>query len=327
MSGAPAGSGPPGRPAGAPSPGPVRRWVLGARPRTLAAAAVPVAVGTAVGWWVRHEAVRNLLAGATPGAAAHVAQITWWRAAAALVVALAVQIGTNYANDYSDGVRGTDEGRVGPLRLTASGLASPSAVRTAALGCFAVAGAAGLALAAATTWWLLVVGAACLAAGWLYTGGPKPYGYLGLGEVFVFVFFGLVATMGSAYVQVGRLTWVSFAAAVPVGLLATALLEANNLRDIDGDAVANKRTLAVRLGRTRAGWLYVGSLALAAAGIGLLACWRPWALLALLALPLAVAPVRLVLRGAEGRALLPVLGSTGRLQLVVGLLIVVGIVL
>ena len=189
-----------------------------------------------------------------------------WRALCALVVALAVQVGTNYANDYADGIRGTDAARVGPLRLVASGLASPAAVRGAALGAFGVAGVAGLALAAATTWWLVPVGAACMAAGWLYTGGPRPYGYLGLGEVFVFVFFGVVATVGSAFVQYGHLwgppvaiatakehfDWLlALWAAVPVGLLATALLEANNLRDIDGDAVANKRTLAVRLGRRR----------------------------------------------------------------------------
>jgi len=335
MSDAPAGSGTPSRPAGPPPPGAIRKWVLGARPRTLAAAAVPVVVGTAIGWWVVHRAVQVVSIWVVPPSGAqpvrssvtlHVTQIYWWRALGALVVALAIQIGTNYANDYSDGVRGTDEGRVGPLRLTASGLASPAAVRNAALLSFAVAGVTGLALAAVTSWWLLAVGAACLAAGWLYTGGPRPYGYLGLGEVFVFVFFGLVATMGSAYLQAGRLTWVSFAAALPVGLLATALLEANNLRDIDGDAVSGKRTLAVRLGRTRAGWLYVGSLAAAAVGIGLLAHWRPWVLLALLALPLAVKPVQIVLSGAEGRALLPVLGATGRLQLAVGLLLVVGIV-
>ena len=177
--------------------------MLGARPRTLAAAAVPVAVGTAAGWWL-------------PGP---VHRIIWWRAVCALVVALAVQVGTNYANDYSDGVRGTDEGRVGPLRLVASGLASPTAVRRAALLSFGVAAVAGLALAAATSWWLVAVGAACFVAGWLYTGGPKPYGYLGLGELFVFVFFGLVATVGSAYVQYSAPWPVAslVAAAVPVG--------------------------------------------------------------------------------------------------------------
>jgi 1,4-dihydroxy-2-naphthoate octaprenyltransferase len=268
--------------------------------------------------------------------------LIWWRAACALIVALAVQVGTNFANDYSDGVRGTDAARVGPVRLVASGLATPGRVRAAALMAFGVAGVAGLALAAATTWWLVPVGGACFAAGWLYTGGPRPYGYLGMGEVFVFVFFGVVATVGSAFVQTGhlwgpplaivtgrmRFDWlVTLWAAIPVGLLATALLEANNLRDIDGDAVAGKRTLAVRLGRARAGWLYAGSVALSAAGIGLVGVVRPLALVALVALPIAARPLRLVLGGAEGRDLLPVLGATGRLQLAVGLLLALGIVL
>ncbi len=306
-----------GAPAGSRQPGPAARWVLGARPRTLSAAAVPVVVGTAVGWWVNHHGA------GTPGASG----VIPWRAVAALVVALGVQIGTNYANDYADGVRGTDAARVGPVRLVASGLADPASVRRAALVAFAVAGVAGLALAAATSWWLLAVGALCFVAGWTYTGGPRPYGYLGLGEVFVFVFFGLVATMGSTYVQAQSLPAVSLAAAVPVGFLATALLEANNLRDVTGDAAAHKRTLAVRLGRPRAGWLYLGSLLGVVAGTAWLAWYRPFALLALLAAPLAIAPVRLVRRGAEGRELLPVLAATGRLQLVVGLLLTLGILL
>ena len=174
-----------------------------------------------------------------------------WRAAAALVVALAIQVGTNYANDYADGVRGTDDARVGPLRLVASGLATPVAVRRAALAAFGVAAVAGLALAVAVGPQLLVVGALSFAAGWFYTGGPKPYGYIGLGEVFVFVFFGVVATVGSAYVQTEHLHRLEFAAAVPVGLLAVALLVVNNLRDIPGDTAAGKRTLAVRLGDAR----------------------------------------------------------------------------
>ncbi|MGH9081712.1 MAG: 1,4-dihydroxy-2-naphthoate polyprenyltransferase [Acidimicrobiales bacterium] len=282
------------------------RWVQGARPRTLAAAAVPVVVGTAVGW--------------TGGG------LVWWRAADALVVAVALQVGTNYANDYADGVRGTDAGRVGPTRLVSTGLATPSAVRRAAYAAFVVAAAAGLILAVATSWWLVAVGVACVGAGWLYTGGPRPYGYLGLGELFVFCFFGLVATVGSAYVQHG---WSLLAlwAAVPVGLLATALLEANNLRDVDGDRRSAKRTLAVRLGRRRAGWLYVGSLAGVVGGVALVATVRPWALIALVALPLAASPVRAVRGGAEGLRLLPVLGATGRLQVAVGVLLAAGIVL
>jgi 1,4-dihydroxy-2-naphthoate polyprenyltransferase len=315
VSGAPAAP-----PAPAPIPGPVRRWVLGARPRTLPAAAVPVLVGTAAGWWLRT---------APDGGGG----VLWWRAACAMVVALAVQVGTNYANDYSDGVRGTDDRRVGPLRLVGSGLVAPAAVRRAAWVSFAVAAGAGLALAAVTTWWLVPVGAACVAAGWLYTGGPRPYGYLGLGEVFVFAFFGVVATVGSSYVQYPHLRFTGYDdllalwASVAVGLLATALLQANNLRDLAGDAVAGKRTLAVRLGRRAAGWLYVGTLGGALAGLAMAAVVRPWSLLALVAAPLAVRPARAALGPGEGRALLPVLADTGRLQLVAGVLLAVGILL
>jgi 1,4-dihydroxy-2-naphthoate octaprenyltransferase len=291
--------------------------VLGARPRTLAAAVVPVAVGTAVGWWTVHSSHAG-------------GGVLWGRAVLALTVALALQVGTNYANDYSDGIRGTDEVRVGPLRLVASGLVPAHTVRTASFAAFGLAGLAGLTLAALTTWWLLLVGVACIAAGWFYTGGPRPYGYLGLGEAFVFVFFGLVATAGSALVQQRggfHLTAVSVVASIPVGLLAVALLEANNLRDVVGDTASGKRTLAVRLGRPRAGWLYVGALIGVATGTVWLATWRPWVLLTLLAVPLAVPPCRLVLGGAEGRGLLPVLKATGRLQLVAGALLTLGIVL
>jgi 1,4-dihydroxy-2-naphthoate octaprenyltransferase len=300
-------------------PGPVRRWVDGARPRTLAAAAVPVVVGTALGWWERSGAPGGAHPVAGPG------QVIWWRAGCALVVALALQVGTNYANDYSDGVRGTDHGRVGPLRLVASGAADPKTVRLAAWLCFLVAGIAGLALAAATSWWLVAVGAGCMAAGWFYTGGPKPYGYMGLGELFVFCCFGLVATVGSAYVQSGAfsLWW----AAVPVGLASTALLEANNLRDVAGDAAAGKRTLAVRVGPRAAPWLYVGSVVGVGLGIVAVAVVRPLALVALVALALAVRPARAVLAGAQGRELLPVLGATVRLQLAAGALLALGILL
>jgi 1,4-dihydroxy-2-naphthoate octaprenyltransferase len=293
--------------AGTPSIGRARRWVVGARPRTLAAAVVPVVVGTAVGRL------------GDPGG------VVWWRAACAAVVALAIQVGTNYANDYSDGVRGTDSQRVGPLRLTSSGLATPRQVRTASLLAFALAAGAGLALAASIAWWLVAVGLACFLAGWLYTGGPKPYGYLGLGELFVFVFFGLVATAGSAYVQHGRLTAAAIAASVPVGLLSVTLLESNNLRDIAGDAAAAKRTLAVRVGQGRARWLYVGALVASFASVGIVAWWRPYALIALVALPLAWRPSALVRVGAQGRDLLGVLAATGRIQLVVGVLLALGI--
>ncbi len=304
-------------------PGSVKRWVLGARPRTLPAALVPVLVGTA--------AAHPWRPGPRIGAVDSPRVSSWLCALAALVVALAVQVGTNYANDYSDGVRGTDDARVGPVRLVASGLASPAAVRRAALWAFGLAAVVGLGLAWATSWWILIVGAACLAAGWLYTGGPHPYGYVGLGEVFVFVFFGLVATVGTYYVQTLRLDQaVVWFAAVLVGLLATALLMANNLRDIDTDAVAGKRTLAVRLGRRRAGRCYVACVLVPFAAVvlwsltpvgGANQAWRAAALLPLLALPLVVDPVRTVSGDATGRALLPVLAATGRLQLAFGVLL------
>jgi 1,4-dihydroxy-2-naphthoate octaprenyltransferase len=288
-------------------PSVAKRWVLGARPRTLPASAVPVVVGTAVAIAAGHA--------------------VWWRAVVALVVSLALQIGTNYANDYSDGVRGTDEVRVGPLRLVASGLASPAAVKRAAVASFAVAGVAGLTLAATAGWWLILVGVASIAAGWLYTGGPRPYGYIGLGEVFVFVFFGLVATVGTAYVQLQRFTGLEFLAAVPVGLLAVALLVVNNLRDIEGDTSAGKRTLATRIGAGRTRTLYaatlLGPFVLAVAA----AVSRPWALLALIALPLALVPVRRVRNGEAGRGLIEVLGQTGRTQLAVGALLALGLAL
>jgi 1,4-dihydroxy-2-naphthoate octaprenyltransferase len=253
---------------------------------------------------------------------------SWWCALAALVVALAIQVGTNYANDYSDGIRGTDDVRVGPVRLVASGLATPSAVRSAALVAFGVAGVAGLALASVTSWWILVVGVACLAAGWFYTGGPRPYGYAGLGELFVFVFFGLVATAGSYYVQTLRLDQAAvWCAAVAVGLLATALLLANNLRDVATDTESGKRTLAVRVGRPMAGRFYVACIVVPFLGVLVWAVWsvtghhavRPAvAFVPLLAAPLVVAPARLVMSDASGRDLLPVLAATGRLQLVFG---------
>jgi 1,4-dihydroxy-2-naphthoate octaprenyltransferase len=304
-------------------PAPVARWIAGARPRTLPAAIVPVLVGTA--------AARALSA---HSADAHLH--SWWCALGALVVALAIQVGTNYANDYSDGIRGTDDVRVGPVRLVASGLASPPAVKRAVLAAFGVAGVVGLALAWATSWWILVVGAACLAAGWFYTGGPRPYGYAGLGELFVFVFFGLVATVGTYYVQTGRLgEAVVWFAAVLVGLLATALLLANNVRDIGSDVAAGKHTLAVRVGRRTAGCLYVACVALPFVGVlawallsvsGSVHAFRPAiAFLPLAALPLAVAPSRLATGDAEGRALLPVLVATGRLQLVFGVLLSVAL--
>jgi 1,4-dihydroxy-2-naphthoate octaprenyltransferase len=251
-------------------------------------------------------------------------ELSWWRALLAAVVALALQVGTNYANDYSDGVRGTDAARVGPVRLVASGLAAPASVKRAALLSFLVAAVAGLVLAAVAGWELLIVGALAIAAGWFYTGGPKPYGYLGLGEVFVFVFFGLVATAGSTYVQLEHLTGLSVTAAVPVGFLACALLVVNNLRDIPTDTVAGKRTLAVRLGDRRTRVFYATLVAGAFAVGSLCAIWRWGALLCLAAL-LVAAPVGVVLRGAAGRQLVAVLVATARLQLVFGVLFATGL--
>ena len=283
------------------------RWVLGARPRTLPASVVPVVVGTACA------------VGGGP--------IIWWRAGAAGVVALALQVATNYANDYSDGVKGTDDVRVGPVRLVASGLAPARSVKLAALAAFGVAGVAGAALAFATSPWLFVVGAASMLAGWFYTGGPRPYGYLGLGEVFVFVFFGLVATVGATFVQHETITGLSVIAGCAMGCLSCALLVVNNLRDIPTDTTSGKRTLAVRLGDARTRSFYVvllcAAFALAiAAGVA-----RPGALAALAAVLLAVAPVRIVRGGAKGPALIPVLGATAKVQLAFGALLAAGVAL
>ena len=282
-----------------------REWLAGTRPRTLPAAVVPVLIGS--------------------GVALGYGRFSWWRAVLALVVALALQVGVNFANDYSDGIRGSDERRVGPVRLVAAGLAPPRQVLLAALGCFVVAGAAGLALAAVTSWWLLAVGAACIAAAWFYTGGPKPYGYSGLGEVFVFLCFGVVAVAGTAYVQMKALSWLGLAAAVPAGLLACALLMVNNLRDIGTDTAAGKRTLAVMLGDARSRWGYVLTLLVPFGVAGLLAFFRPFTLLTVLALPLARLPIRSVRAGASGPALIRALGQTGRLQLAFGIAFTIGL--
>ena len=282
-----------------------REWLAGTRPRTLPAAVVPVLIGS--------------------GVALGYGKFSWWRALLALVVALALQVGVNFANDYSDGVRGSDERRVGPVRLVAAGLAPPRQVRSAAFGCFFVAGVAGLALAAVTSWWLVAVGAGCIAAAWFYTGGPKPYGYSGLGEVFVFVCFGVVAVAGTAYVQMKALSWLGLAASVPAGLLACALLMVNNLRDIGTDTLAGKRTLAVMLGDARSRVAYVLTLLVPFGVAALLAFFRPLTLLTALALPLAQPPVRSVRAGASGPALIKALGQTGRLQLAFGIAFTIGL--
>jgi 1,4-dihydroxy-2-naphthoate polyprenyltransferase len=283
------------------------QWVQGARPRTLPAAVSPVLVGT--------------------GAAAAAGDARPGRALLALLVALALQVGVNYANDYSDGVRGTDADRVGPLRLVGSGVSSPAAVKRAALGAFGVAGVAGLVLAALTTWWLVAAGAAAILAAWFYTGGSRPYGYRALGEVSVFVFFGLVATLGTSYVQLERLTGAALGGGIACGALACAILVANNLRDIPTDAAAGKRTLAVVLGDRRTRRLYLALVAAAFAVALVLGAVRPWALIALAAAPLALRPVRTVAAGGRGRELIAVLRDTGRLQLAYAVLLAVGLAL
>ncbi len=284
-------------------------WLLGARPRTLPAAVVPVLVGAAA---------------AIGGAAS----ITWWKVCAALLVSLALQVGVNYANDYSDGVRGTDQVRVGPMRLVGSGAASPTAVKKAALAAFGVAAVIGLGLAATTNWWILAVGASALAAGWFYTGGPRPYGYMGLGEVFVFVFFGLVATVGTTYVATQEMTAVSIIAGVGVGAVACALLVINNLRDLPRDAEVGKRTLAVRMGEAGTRWFYVFLVVLAGAiAVVLAVVAGPLTLLGLGAAPFGWMAIRPVRAGAQGHALIAVLGATGKFQMIYGVLLAIGIAL
>jgi 1,4-dihydroxy-2-naphthoate octaprenyltransferase len=283
----------------------LRTWVAGARPRTLPAAVVPVVVGS--------------------GIAFGYGKFSLWRAALALLVALALQIGVNYANDYSDGIRGTDEVRVGPVRLVGSGLARPRQVLAAACACFAVACAAGLVLAAVSSWWLLALGAAAVAAAWFYTGGKRPYGYRALGELSVFLFFGLAAVAGTAYVQMLSLAWLPVVAAAAVGLLACALLVINNLRDIPTDSQTGKRTLAVVLGDERTRARYIGCVLVPFCVALAVAPFRPLALLALAALPFAFAPVRQVRDGVTGRGLIVALGQTGRLQLAYGALLTLGL--
>ena len=291
-----------------PRPTGLALWVAGARPKTLPAAVVPVVVGT--------SAVAE-------------GRFILWRFIAALVVALALQVATNFANDYSDGIRGTDDDRVGPLRLVGSGAASASAVKRALLVSFAVAGAVGLALSIAVNPLLLLVGAASIGAGWFYTGGKNPYGYLGMGEVFVFVFFGVVATVGSAYVQTESLSGLATVLSVPVGVMATALLVMNNLRDRLGDAAVGKRTLAVRIGDRATRWLYNGAMLGAFVLIAVVAVVteRYWLLLGLVGLLTAGPGMRAVRQGATGRALIPVLESTARTQLAAGTAMTIGLLL
>lgn len=333
------------------------QWIAGARPRTLPAALAPVLVGTSIAYYYLASSIRvaeqlgapsDRLAGGSwfgeapvdGGDAAYSvyvasfeadASVTWsefaLRAVLALVVALALQVGVNYANDYSDGIRGTDDVRVGPVRLVGQQLASPRSVKLAAFACFGVAAIAGLALVLITqAWWLLLVGVAAILAAWFYTGGPSPYGYAGLGELFVFVFFGLVAVAGTAYVQMLRIPWLALAAGVAIGALSVAILLVNNLRDIPTDELSGKRTLAVRMGEhgTRAAYsVAIATPFLAAGGIAIGGV--PKALVALLAIPLAIRPTRLVRNGAAGRDLIPALAGTGLLLLGYAVALSIGI--
>jgi 1,4-dihydroxy-2-naphthoate polyprenyltransferase len=280
-------------------------WVQGARPKTLGAAVSPVLVGTAV--------------------ASRYGDVTWWRALFCLLLAVALQVGVNYANDYSDGVRGVDTQRRGPVRLTASGLAAPARVKHAAFLSFAVGGLLGIVLAVVVDWRLVLVGAAAILAAALYSGGPKPYASSGLGEVMVLVFFGFVATCGSAFVHLERVPWLAVGAAVPVGLLACAILLVNNLRDVDSDREVGKRTLAVRVGKPRARVLYRASIVLSLVAVLALAPAAPGALLALAAAPLGVPPLRIVASKPDPPSLVQALVATARLQLVFSALLALGL--
>ncbi len=285
-------------------------WWSAVRPATLAASVAPVLTGTAI--------------------AIHQGGARWWAGAGALVVGVAMQFGVNFANDYSDFVRGADLHRVGPVRASSSGLVAPDHVRWAAIGSFGVAGLAGLVLSLAVDWRLLIAGAACLLAGWLYTGGPKPYGYLGLGEVFVFVFFGLVATIGTVYLETSRITALSVLMGCAMGFFATAILVMNNLRDIDTDATAGKRTLATRIGRERTRWLllvlvcaaFAVPIAVTAAGLaGVIA------MLALFAAPLAAVPVRVAFASEAAPDLVHALRRMAAAQVAYALLFTLGLLL
>lgn len=274
----------------------VAQWVEGARPRTLPNAIAPVIAGT--------------------GAAAWLASAIWWKALLALVVSVAFVVGVNYANDYSDGIRGTDDERAGPLRLVGARLAAPRTVLAAAMVSLGVGAAAGVALALSSAPWLIAVGAACIAGAWLYTGGSRPYGYAGFGEVAVFIFFGLVAVLGTQYTQASRVDAVGVVLAVAVGALSSAVLVANNLRDIPTDRAAGKMTLAVRLGDRRTRMLYQSLLALGGVMTLVLLRATPWCALGFLALPLALRAAGPVRRGLGGRDLIPVLRDTGLTMLV-----------
>ena len=282
-------------------------WIQGARPKTLPAAIAPVVVGSACAHL--ESSMQN----------------NWLNSVFALIVSLALQVAVNFANDYSDGIRGTDKDRVGPLRLVGSGAKKPADVKKATFLAFGVAAVFGFVLAATTSWWLLLVGVLCFLAGWFYTGGKHPYGYLGFGEAFVFIFFGVVATMGTTFVINQQLTLVSFLASVVVGCLACALLAVNNLRDIAGDATSNKRTLAVRIGESGARKFYILLFIVAGCAVVSIALLHPAAMIAMLGLAVAIKPIRRVYSGATGADLINVLVMTGRVQILVAIALSVGL--
>lgn len=279
----------------------MKPWILGARPRTLTAAIAPVLVGTAL---------------AFPNGI----NLNWLNALLALLVSLFLQIGVNYANDYSDGIRGTDEVRVGPTRLVASGLKSAKSVKQAAFFLFFLAAVAGLFLALRTSRWLILVGVIAILAAWNYTGGAKPYGYQGFGEISVFLFFGVVATSGSYFAQSQKITWQSLLISIPMGTLACAILAINNLRDLPKDALVGKRTLAVRIGDSSARAMITALIATAIFAGLLAVSISPWVFSTLLIVPLAIRISIEINQGAVGSGLIPLLGKTGKLQLFFALL-------
>lgn len=274
----------------------MNKWIAGSRPRTLPAAIAPVVVGTSLQRIGLHPI--NLV-----------------NALLALSVGVLLQIGVNYSNDYSDGIKGTDENRVGPIRLVASGLASASAVKRAAITTFALASCAGLLLATRTSLWLVLIGVVAIAAAWGYTGGKNPYGYRGLGELSVFIFFGVVATMGSYFAQSEKISWQSLLASIPMGALACAILAINNLRDLPKDKLVNKHTLAVRLGDKKARLFFVGLLVIAHTSALLAALITPRTLITIALIPQTYLVSMQVLQGASGKDLIPLLGRVGKIQL------------
>lgn len=271
-------------------------WVVGARPRTLPAAIAPVLVGTSLIHRDHHS-------------------VNYLNALLALLLSLLLQIAVNYSNDYSDGIRGTDDHRVGPVRLVASGLASARAVKRAAIIAFGGATLLGVILAVRSAWWLILVGALCILAAWTYTGGKHPYGYSGFGELSVFIFFGLVATVGSYVAQSERITWQSVLISLPVGALSCSLLAINNLRDLPKDSLVNKRTLAVRLGDRRARQMFIALLLFAHLTALLAAVITPWTVVTLSFTPFTLHIIKGIRAGVQGAALIPILGQIGKLQL------------